>query len=246
MTLIQTEPKKIYIRVDEQWWQPWVNTVFYYPLESDGNDYSWNSHNLTWYWTPTYTTSWWTKQVVSLNGSTGGIINNLSGTYTNYTFNLWCKPTSTNTWQEIFDNVYIWNSNNAYLNYNWTSYEKWWYRDFAYQYRPNGWTNAYQNVYWTSNRTTSMWYNVVLTSTSSWIKIYVNGSQIATNSTTWTIILNSWYNSIWMRYNNTITPAWYQNFFNWYLSEFIFESTTRTAQEVSDYYNDTKSLYWIS
>ena len=26
-------------------WQPWVNTVAYYPLESDANDYSWNGYN---------------------------------------------------------------------------------------------------------------------------------------------------------------------------------------------------------
>ena len=231
-------------------WTPGSNTVAYYQLEKDWNDYSGNWHNLTWYWwTPTYTISWGTKKVVNLNGSILGKIANLSGTYTNYTFNVWCKPTNnTTTWQELFDNYKDGSSSgstdNAYINFNWTSYEKASAKDFAYQYRPNGWSNAYQNVYGTTNRATNSWYNVVVTSTVSWIKIYVNWTQVASNSTTWTIILDSGYNCIWGRYRNYYSD--YVNRFIGYMSEFIMEDKSRTASEVANYYNSTKANYWIS
>ena len=43
-------PKHIYIRVDEQWWQPWANTIAYYPLETDYNDHSWNHRDPIQIW----------------------------------------------------------------------------------------------------------------------------------------------------------------------------------------------------
>lgn len=55
MTLVQTEPKKIYIRVD---YQPWANCVAWYKLENDAKDYSWNNNDATWTWTANYTTVW--------------------------------------------------------------------------------------------------------------------------------------------------------------------------------------------
>lgn len=223
---------------------PWVNTVAYYPLEKDWNDYSWNWHNLTWSWTPTYTTSWGTKQVANLWGNKVWKIANLSGTYTNYTFNVWCKPTNTNTWQEIFDNYkessWVTPSDNVYFWFNSSEDSK---TDFFYQYRPNGWTNTYQRVYWPTNRTANTRYNVALTSTSGWIKIYVNWTQMVSNSTTGSIVLDSGYNTLWGRYA-TVAGS-YLNYFSGYLSEFIFENNTWTAQEIVDYYNQTKSNYWL-
>lgn len=243
----QQELKNAYIGYG---WTPWSNTLLYYPLEQDWNDYSWNWHNLTWNGTPTYTVSWGTKKVVNLNGSTMGRIANLSWTYTNYTFNVRCKPTNnTTTWQEMFDNYKDGTSqtqsgDSVYINFNGTSYEQASVKDFAHQYRPNWWLNAFQNIYGTTNRSTNAWYNVCVASTSSWVKIYVNWTQVASNSTTWTIILDSGYNYIWWRYRYYYND--YVNRFIGYLSEFIMEDKTWTAQEILNYYNGTKSNYWIS
>lgn len=225
--------------------QPWANTIAYYPLESDGNDYSGNWHNLTWNSTPSYWVSWWTKSVVNLWGNKLWRITNLSWTFTNYTFNVWCKISWTGTWQEIFD-CYNWNgsvvANSAYFGYNSSEVSQ---SDFFYQRRPWGWTANYGKVYWTSNRSTNTWYNVCLTSTSSWIKIFLNWTEIANGNTTWAIVAESWHNSLWWRYDNSTSPAQNKNFFNWYLSEFIFENKTWTATEVLNYYNWIKSNYWL-
>lgn len=74
MTLVQTEPKKIYIRVDEQWWQPWANTLCYYNInDNDTNttiyDLSWNWKNLTWSSSPSYVTDTTYGRCAYFNGS---------------------------------------------------------------------------------------------------------------------------------------------------------------------------------
>jgi hypothetical protein len=50
-----------------------------------------------------------------------------------------------------------------------------------------------------------------------------------------------WYNTevIW-----NYRP-WDKNPFIWYMSDFIIENKVRTTQEISDYYNQTKTNYWL-
>jgi hypothetical protein len=251
MTWANAKIKHIYVweNLVRPVWKPWNNTIFYYPLETNINDYSWNNRNWTiQVWSLSYTTSWWTKNVAQFNWNTIFSIPNIAWTYSTYTFNVWCKPTSTNTWQEFFSNIWTGNTNNVYSNFNWTAYELgWWKRDFAFQYRPNGWSNTYQNLYWTVNRDINTWYNVCIIWNSSWVKIYLNWTQIVSWNTNWTIVLNNhtnwqWWTHIWWRYDNN----WqYKNYLHWYLSEFIFENKTWSATEVSDYYNNSKFLYWL-
>lgn len=38
---------------------------------------------------------------------------------------------------------------------------------------------------------------------------------------------------------------WNTNFFRWYISEFIWENKNRTDVEILDYYDQTKSNYWL-
>ena len=67
MTLVQTEPKKIYIRVDEQWWQPWANTLCYYTFDNTLADASWNHANASNVSSCTFTGAytWSTKKVLN-------------------------------------------------------------------------------------------------------------------------------------------------------------------------------------
>lgn len=223
-------------------WRPWDNTVAYYPLESNGNDYSGNNHNLTWTWTPSYTTSWWTKNVLSLNGSTLGKISSLSWTYGNYTINLWIKHNNTNTWQQFFWNMNSSWWNTVYFNFNGTSQDAS-KIDYWYQRRPWWWSTSYATLYWTTNRSANTWYNVCITATPSSVILYVNWNQVASTSTNGTVILDSWGNAIWWRWNWMSNRN--ENFVNWYMSEFILENKTWTAAQISDYYNSTKSKYWL-
>jgi hypothetical protein len=84
----------------------------------------------------------------------------------------------------------------------------------------------------------------LLTATYTWsadtannVKIYVDSSLVKQ----------------WQRWGTTtanmIGYVWNYNTndnLKWYLSQFILEDKTRTAQEIADYYNQTKWNYWIS
>ena len=43
---------------DQQGWQPWANTLCYYPFDTDYSDQSWNGYNLTNRWATTIWTKW--------------------------------------------------------------------------------------------------------------------------------------------------------------------------------------------
>lgn len=229
----------------EFWRKPTANTLAYYKLESNINDYSWNWRNWTIRtWSLSYWTSWWSKSVANFNWNTVFSIPNIAWTYSTYTFNVRCKPTSTTQWQEMFNNARADNTNNVYLNFNWTWKELAWYTWFAYQYRPNWWSNTYQNIYETINRNINTRYNVCVIANTSWMKLYVNGTMVAQTSTTWKIILNNysswvWGAWIWWRLSTL------QNFFRWYLSEFIFENVNWSESDLVKYVNKTKSRYWL-
>lgn len=55
MTLVQSEPKKIYIRVEQTKREPWANTLAYYKFDGNLSDSSWNWYDLSgipyWYTT---------------------------------------------------------------------------------------------------------------------------------------------------------------------------------------------------
>jgi hypothetical protein len=92
-------------------------------------------------------------------------------------------------------------------------------------------------VEWTSAPTPlNTWTNIVFTITWGKLKIYSN----------WTSYLDT-------SFGNNVTgnlkigvDDWWGFMFSWWLSELIFENVARTAQEISDYYNNTKANYWIS
>jgi hypothetical protein len=96
---------------------------------------------------------------------------------------------------------------------------------------------SYGNDKTTGYSFTTSRHNAVFTySNWSWI-VYVDWT--AVYNWTWSPNILNDHTSIWS--NGNISDFW-----KGYLSEAIFENVVRTAQEVSDYFNQTKSLYWIS
>ena len=101
----------------------------------------------------------------------------------------------------------------------------------------NSWwaTQLYYNWYsgWVWSTAHSWWLHCAIVVTNhNTINVYINWSLYITHSTsqgTW--ILGIWY-------------AWWSwDYHNWYMSEFMVEDIARTADEISKYYNWTKSLY---
>ena len=205
-------------------WKPWANTIAYYPLNANFNDYSDNSYTLTndgWAITPL---SWVSCSYFTLNWKA---YNNSVSFGTTRTISLWFSPyqSGTNwvmvwTWWNWSINttvfaVAVWNNNSLDIsNY----YNKWVQSNTTIS--DGSWN------YWCVVAT---WWNV---------KIYLNWTSVKTSS----FALNSGGRiMLWYRWDNGGDGR-----YQWYLSNVIVEDKARTAQEVSDYYNQTKWNYWIS
>lgn len=206
-------------------WKPWANTIAYYPLESDANDYSWNGYD----WVAvdvTYTTlsSW--KNVWTFNGSTSKIdvVSSLV-TWSPFTLNIWAYK-NTNDFVCVFSNE----------NHNtWAGIYVDYYNQVS-KFRFSTWAaNASINVSWSNG----VWYNRVFTYDWTTAIVYkdwtVANSSAFVDQVLWWNGTAIWYNS-WVNWRNWL----------WYLSEIILEDKARTAQEIQDYYDQTKWDYWIS
>ena len=215
------------------WWQPGANTLCYYPLNWDLNDYSGNNRNLTWSWV-TYT-SWGPWQVGVFENwwyayYTNQSLFNISYPFT-YSFYVQADSIPTKNTMAIT----ICNANNI------ASYDK----SAGFALDSCTWYNYYNNWYyyvrwWTPIANT--WYHVVYTFDGSKQKLYLNWTLVWENNCSWS----------YTGFSNASIMLAHQHSsggdlpFNGKLSNVIIEDRARTAQEVLDYYNQTKSLYGIS
>ena len=218
---------------DNQWWQPWVNTIAYYPLTSTTttSDESGNGHNLT------------------NSGAAFGTYGGVDCVYLDNTDSK--KLYTTISWlsgNPIF-------TVNVYVNRQWTTNSDWWqlfvvwsigssrrcyWNAIRTDWRYLTWTRWWGEARSTVTNTLDNWELITVVKDGSNTIVYRNASEIAS----WTITTNISSTDFTIgsfNYQNTF----YQSFY-WYLSEFILEDKARTAQEVADYYNQTKSLYGIS
>ena len=94
--------------------------------------------------------------------------------------------------------------------------------------------------YSNSSMNTGTWYNVVATYNYSTRakNIYLNGSNNWSTTSSWQIDFWTADIYIWDTGSNT-DPM------NWIMSNYILEDREWSSSEVSDYYNQTKSLYWL-
>lgn len=226
MSLTQQSPKKIYIRVDN-WlpFEPTSDTIAYFPLQNDLDDYSWNNKSLT---APIitkhgvgYRATWWVT--LSSNSSTAK------------TMSFW---------------FYIVSGNSPFMSLWWP-----WTVGAGYYYEHNE-ARLKQHLFcWTDSSWGAStvplsiwawaWHHIVFTYDSSWPNVYgyVDGTQYLIYN--W--VPYSFDTSVW--FMGSQANSWQDGFsgnFMCDLSELIVESKYWTQQNVTDYYNATKWIYWIS
>lgn len=227
---------------DQWWWQPWINTVLYMPLDWDVVDYSSYNRSFTVYWnsasvwTPVFDTLANWKKVANFIATSSNNSNWFA-----FTDNVTDIPSSWNM------TVSLWMNRSS----NWSRYMG--IVDYRDNYRYTWMTWIHQNnrfLFHGSSQEIStfiptvwMWYNMICTVDNGTCYIYKDGVQIYSDSYT--------YNSpsqkvcLWCYYS-----SWATNYrdeaFDWKLWDVIVENKARTAQEIADYYDQTKSLYGIS
>ena len=217
----------------KKWWKPWANTIAYYPLESDTNDYSWNWHNLSNWTVPTFTTSW---SLSYATWSAKAYSNGFAMATDKFTVCYRIKITNTSqTGKWTFS-----------LTWDWSFWKEFWWL-YGTNYNPK--LNMYieciapnWQMYWI-NPTADTWYNFCLsydrTASTPYCKVYVNWAYInwtTTSTVSWT---NVQVNLFWVGTGTNSASA------NCSFSNFIIENRPRAAQEILDYYNITKWNYGL-
>ena len=219
------------IREYQEWgWQPWVNTVAYYPLTSffTVNDIVGN-YNLTNTWDVSFGTYQWVN-CAYFNWTTNSQLYNTSLSFPSY-------PTQT-----VLVWMYIdWTGNIYQTIYHiWTTPQNWWlgswYKQSNTSLSLSSWAVRYESTKaWNLN-----WSWHLLTNVTNWNSSiqYIDGQQYQTFtnslSATQTWLYIGWAHN---RQSERLTG---------YESELIIEDKARTSQEISDYFNQTKSLYGIN
>ena len=198
---------------------PWANTVAYYPLTSTTtvNDQSGNNYNLT----NTGSVTFWTYKWVNCASFSGSNFLKYSLSYDKraVTFSWWGYYIRKNTNNEWF--VRWWPNFSAWIDNGSNRLNFWW-------------------ISWPILTSDSNWGHIVTTyDGGTTAKLYYNwvlqGTNTSLSPQTW------WWFTIGNANINSTTDYW-----KWWISEVIVENKVRTDQEIADYYNQTKSDYWIS
>jgi len=206
-------------------WKPNANTLAYYPLTANLVDKMWNWNTGTMVWTCTFSST----TGIYVTGDSGNYVTWMSNGIWGrnvFTMNVWIKPNKYATFNYV-KNI-IWGEN--------VKIEWWWPTQKFYPA-----FKVWNSLLWSQSDAPSYdgnWVNVCII--ADWTKYYwyQNGVKISEVTNSWTLnsetLLNLWWNS-------NVSDRWWTT----YVKDYIAESTARTAEKVSAYYEQTKSNYWL-
>ena len=215
----------------KKWWKPWADTIAYYPLTSitQTTDQSWNNLNGTVSWTITFWTNLWVD-CASFNWWSNYIVvpyNSRMNTNT-FTLSVWLTKSNASDWNKWA--ISRWNFNNHWWDFALCNYVNTNGGTFMIN---DGHSSAFTMFDWTNK-----WVNVILTYNWSVGEAYVNSNKVLTYNKTFDMSSLTTRFNIWWYYNSNY--CW-----QWNISEIIRENKIWTAQEISDYYNQTKWNYGL-
>ena len=215
------------------WWTPWVNTYWYYTFDDQNanqiTDFSWNNRNLTWWTMPSYTIVSWTNYAGNYTNISSWAAPSVSFSTLGWIFTIlvWVKPTASS---QSYVNCIYWSSgsSNHQISIIWN------YNSGQIEYYDAGVGPAKRTAIM-SGVSTNTWHLVSYTYNNWAVQAYADG--VVGNSITG-------YTSNYAKtFRLGSSNQWDR--FKWQIWECIVENKIRTAQEESDYYNQTKWNYWI-
>lgn len=219
------EVKEIYCGTKESF-TPWANTIYYFPLDTDATDHSWHWYTLSNTWTAT---TLWRNFTSSVTTSPSG------STISNAKFrmmwikinNVWYQSQKTNSATMNVDDWF-----NLVLMSGWVGQS----RPITISYYYQSWS-SYATTDWQPNLTTWNWYCIAFQ--NEWTEAVAYCNWVRHVMATWKTGY-SWGNQWILKKESTTT------WMSVDISEIILESATRTQSQIVNYFNDTKSMYWVS
>jgi len=221
----------VYLRTELQEWQPWANTLIYMEFEQDIS-------NLSWQQPIAYSTSWlayedvWWQYVVKATQTWRNIEYNpnIQSIWTgDFTVSCWYYPITQSSSQPILRD----------LEYN--SSPWYWIIVRMHSWNQIAFFTSFDDPDHYSTVNLNAWNHIVMTRINGVCRWYVNGvkwvefssnTSLPTSNASFRVFSRTQYNQSQM-----VWAMW---------DKFIFEDIWWTDANVSAYYNQTKSIYWIS
>ena len=210
-------------------WLPNKNTVAYYPLTANANDYSGNGYNATNNGGTFSEENWWyfSSAYSRINLPSMNI-------WQTFTVSWWIKlPNWQPTWEQEFNTYRDWSGSHRNLLF-WASAS--WIRGLNGNNSTSSNSKIISATFWT------WWNNIVLSKSWTSYSVYMNWTLLET-FTGYDVSIPWWYNTVQIPHDDAATSVYTAP---WYLKDLIIENKARTAQEVSNYYDRSKWNYWIS
>ena len=206
------------------WWQPWVNTIFYYNIDgTDDNstlyDKSGNWYDLTWNKTPTYVTdATYGRVVQSTWASTATAYRNYIDLWTTQTCNVLINVTGNSWWDTV---LLSWATGLQLSDMDWVLHIS----PTSLELR-----NESQN---TNISTTNSWWELItVTRDTNWVIFYKNWTQIGT----WSYYAVTYSNYLQL-FNSKDDDIWWTS----YVKMVMMEDKVWTQQEIQDLATE----YWL-
>lgn len=222
----------IYLRVEQQWWQP-TSPMCWYKFDWDYTDATWTYWDASW--TSTFVTlasgtnvlqTDWNNMVSLPSGITASSMSTFSIIF-------WMMPITTNPTYWYY--AWCWKGNDGshisfYENTSWRDYVEW--------------TNGSRDL--TTSWVWAGWRLVCFRSNGSTCDLIVNGSNKTATTTAATIFGYSTYNTfvLWARTPDIWTVTWQRTSVQ--ISNFVISNTYWDDATCLAMYDQTKSLYGIS
>lgn len=232
-------------------WKPWANTIAYYDFEQNLDDSSGNGYNATgtniWYeqvWWQYVITNTATKPNINIPASIWAIIGagDFAVSFWLYPVNPWSTSTQRGNKNCIPMIFGIRNDNSSPRTWPNIFYDPLWHdwqwSKFIFRTSGNNATYLWNNVSSLYNSR----HHIVMTRINGTVYCYLDASLLWTF--TWTDDFSS--ATEWRIFSRGETN-WQQFFSNTWAKadKYIIEKAWWTAQEVADYYNQTKSTYGL-
>ena len=203
-------------------WHPWSNTIAYYSFNdqwADGyvKNMYWNLPNLSDWTQPTYSLVSWSNYC-GVSSWSSRPRKSITIDTSDYTVMYWFNVTDINQSQRFISSF---STTREYGFLYWDKHIKCW--------------NGGSIVDGISSPVADRWYHWAMVFEWNTAKFYIDGNLITTYSTdhwnSWTFVL--------------FGASWDSNNFIWKIDDCIIENKVWTADDITAYYNKTKSNYWL-